>query len=657
MVKATSVDLAEAMRVVVTRAECGFDKEERYNIDCAIQYFDDEFRQLDDRVRTGIVATSTSFLNQFQEYRAARVFCPAKSERTIISMDKLIDEGEIILMDIESPALARSMGTIVKLHYEQSILNRLSDKRRGTERPALLICDEYQDVVTCGGGNAIGDDRFQAKCREANAVFIAAAQSLSSIMNTVGKEKAARELIQNFRTRIAFHSSDVATIKDFQELAGQREYERTSHSFSETSQSPTRNLVLGGFDSANANISESISVSNQKEFEVTGREFTRLETFESYALVFDGTRTVFRKLFLKPYYLAKKESLQKDVVKTKITGSQPSLLKKSTALLVLTLFATFSISFRANAFPSVCEIIKQPQFRECLSWIVTPVTCGVPPHPCASISYYVPQSFLETTTGTGLSHFSDYPGAASQLASIPKMPFGTVDDDDSQAFQARSIAVPYASVVLAGLPCGGTRSPKFCFDAMSEHFGQHWNTGSGDLTQPTFLAWKLSPKACLLTGAIGAASTLTAEDSVMCSIPLTGKLTFPPSQLPVCTPWGVMYPRYGTIAGPSEIVGALAVAERIKSLGVEVLHSMPSSPDEKWQLISPNASMCFREFEHVPSLEGLKLVNNRERTMGHDLNGNLVATWKRVSCIKELAEVPFYEAELAILQSVCQGSK
>lgn len=655
MVKATSVDLAEAMRVKVNAKGSAFDEEEKYNIECAIQYFDDEFRQLDDRVRTGIVATSTSFLNQFQEFRAARVFCPPKDKRTIVSMDQLIDDGEIILMDIESPALARSMGTIVKLHYEQSILNRLNDSRRGTTRPALLVCDEYQDVVTCGGGNAIGDDRFQAKCREANAVFIVAAQSISSIMNTVGKEKAARELIQNFRTRIAFHSSDIATIKDFQELAGQREYERTSHSFTETSQSPTRNLVLGGFDSSSANISESISVSNQKEFEVTGKEFTRLEIFEAYALVFDGARTVFQKLFLKPYYLEKKETLQKDIVKVKSASKKASWWRNGTVTATLA-FAALALSNRAQAFPSICEIVKQPQFQECLSWTVTPVMCGVPPHPCASISYFVPQSFLETTTGTGLSHFSDFPGAASQLASIPKMPFGAVDDEDAQAFQARSIAVPYASVVLAGLPCGGTRSPKFCFDAMSEHFGKHWNTGSGDLTQPAFLAWKLSPKACLLKGAIGATSTSFASDSMMCSVPLTSPI-FPPSQMPVCTPWGVMFPRYGTITGGSEIIGALAVAARIKSLAVEVLHSMPSSPDEKWQLISPNASMCFREFEHVPSLEALKLVNNRDRTMGRDLNGNLVATWKRVSCVKELAEVPFYVAELALLQSVCQGSK
>lgn len=650
MVQASHLDLADAMRLKLNSADCRFNDEERYNVACAIQYFDDEFRSLDDRVRTGIVATSTSFLNQFQEYKAAKIFCPSKDKRTIVSMDQIVDNGEILLLDIESPALARSIGTIIKLHYEASILNRLSNPLRSTERPALLMCDEYQDIVTCGGGHAIGDDRFQAKCREANAIFIAAAQSLSSIMNTVGKEKAVRELIQNFRTRIAFHSSDTATIKDFQELAGQREFERASHSLTEIAQSPTRNLVLGGFDTSSANISESVSISTQKEFEVTGREFNKLETFECYSLVFDGDRTTFQKLYMKPFYLRNKATLHKDIVPGQKIRKRLGFAF-ATACLALNL-----ASFEVNAFPSICEIIKQPQFRECLGWTVTPTTCGFPPHPCAQISYFVPQTFLETTTSAGLSHFSDYPGAANQLASIPKMAFGAVDDEDSQSFHARSISVPYASIVLAGLPCGGTRMPKFCFDAMSEHFGEHWKTGSGDLFQPAFLAWQASPKLCLLKGAVGEISTSVSSDSPMCSIRML-KTTFPPSQMPVCTPWGVMFPRYGTIVGASEIIGSLAMAERIKSLSVEILRSAPSTPGEKWQLISPNSSMCFREFEHIASLESIKLVNNRSRMIGKDLTGNLVATWKRVSCVREYPEVPFYEAQLAMLQSVCQGMK
>ena len=652
LVKATNDPLADELRSALETKK--FSDEEVFNIECAIRYFDDEYRQLDNRVRTGILATTTAFLNQFQDFRAAKVFCPPRDGRTITSMSDAIVQGQIIFLDIENPALARSMGTLLKLHYEKATLDRLANRDRTGERAALLICDEYQDIVTCGGGNSLGDERYLAKCREANAIFIAASQSVTSIMNSVGKERAAKELVQNFRTRIACHSSDSETIKNMQELVGQRDIERVSHTLSETSHSPTRNLVLGGFDSPNANLSESVSISNQKEFEVTGREFSRLKSFEALSLIFDGSETRFAKLYLKPDFLKSKRTAHSDVLEMVKAPAVAKRLKIAMAFAVA-MIATV-LPQQSFGFPGMCEIVKQPQFQACLEWKVTPAMCGVPPHPCARISYYVPQSYIETTVGAGVSHFMDYPGAAFQLAAIPKTPFGAVDDEEVQAFHARSIAVPFAKVILAGLPCGGTRAPKFCFDAMSEHFGSHWNTGSGDLLQPSFLAWKLSPKACMLKGALGAASTLSGSDSAMCSTPIPPKLTFPPSALPVCTPWGVSFPRYGTVDGPSEVIGALLVAERIKSLAVEVLHTMPATPGEKWQMISPSSSQCFREFEHIPMLEGPKLVNNRVRVTGKDLQGNLFATWKQVSCLKEWAEVPVYFAQIAILQAVCQGA-
>ena len=653
LVKATNEPLADELRGALESKK--FSAEETFNIECAIRYFDEEYRQLDNRVRTGILATTTAFLNQFQDFRAAKVFCPPHDGRTITSMADAIDQGQMIFLDIENAALARSMGTLLKLHYEKATLDRLANRERNCERVALLICDEYQDIVTCGGGNSLGDERYLAKCREANAIFIAASQSITSIMNSVGKERAAKELVQNFRTRIACHSSDSETIKNMQELVGQRDIERVSHTLSETSHSPTRNLVLGGFDSPNANLSESVSISNQKEFEVTGREFSRLKSFEALSLIFDGSETKFSKLYLKPEFLKKKHAAHVDVLEM-VKAPLSAKWQRSAIVFGIGLIAA-TLPQPSFGFPSVCEIVKQPQFQACLEWKVTPAMCGVPPHPCARISYYVPQSFIETTVGAGLSHFMDYPGAAFQLAAIPKTPFGAVDDEEAQAFHARSIAAPFAKVILAGLPCGGTRAPKFCFDAMSEHFGSHWKTGSGDLLQPSFLAWKLSPKLCLLKGAVAAASPLTGSDSAMCSTPIPPNLTFPPSALPVCTPWGVTFPRYGTVDGPSEVIGALLAAERIKSLAVEVMHTMPATPGEKWQMISPSSSQCFREFEHIPMLEGPKLVNNRERIVGKELQGNLFATWKQVSCLKEWPEVPFYFAQVAILQAVCQGAK
>lgn len=110
-------------------------------------------------------------------------------------------------------------------------------------------------------------------------------------------------LMQNFRTRIACHSSDSETIKLFQELAGKEDREVESHSMSETAQSAKLNLLAGGFDSQNSSLNEAVSRAKRKEDLITGREFSRLRTFEAFAQVFDGIETKFLKLYLKPDFL------------------------------------------------------------------------------------------------------------------------------------------------------------------------------------------------------------------------------------------------------------------------------------------------------------------------------------------------------------------
>ena len=105
---------------------------------CASSYFK-EFDQFDEKVKTGVLATATSFLNQFQEYRASQIFCPDPDKLVIKTMDEVVDQGKILLFDIASPGLARSMGTFIKLHYEQSVLNRLVSPNRGKEPRSSLL--------------------------------------------------------------------------------------------------------------------------------------------------------------------------------------------------------------------------------------------------------------------------------------------------------------------------------------------------------------------------------------------------------------------------------------------------------------------------------------------------------------------------------------
>ena len=642
MVDAVEGRSAEKLEAVIQAGK--LEGEPLHNVRQALVYFSQEFQSFDQKLKTGILATATSFLSQFQEFQASRIFCPKEQERTILSMDQLVDDGKLLFFDVNSPGLARAMGTFIKLHFQQSVLERLTNPKRLRDRAALLIMDEYQDVVSTGRGSSAGDDRFLAKGREANAITIAATQSLSSIENSVGKSDAAKELFQNFRTRIACHSTDLLTIRTFQDLIGEEDRQKRSHSYSELSQDTRKNYVLGGFDADNANISESISTSVHRESIVTGKDFSRLNAFEALSLVYDGVKTKFVRLNLKPYFLE-----QRNVAHTELQR----LIGGVVAGLTLVL------SSPVMAFPNVCDVVKQPAFSSCMEYQVGTCTCGYPPHPCASFSYYVPDTFLEVSGEPGSTKFRGLPGAEIQLSSLTstRLPYGT-EGDDFAAFQARTLAVPFASTVFESMPCSSGIQDTTCFGAMSEHLGAKWSTGSADLRQPSFLAWAANPKACLLYGAArslaGGGEAAYGGGNPSCSSTKEWITQYPPSAHSACNGWGIFYPRIGMYDGPSQTTAALMVASRMKSLSTEVFQSASSSPDEKWQMILPSSSQCFREGQNVGFLETPFLVNDRERVRGR-LKDYLFVTWRRVTCCKEYTDVPVAAAVLAAMQAACQG--
>lgn len=662
IVRASKEDIAGDLKACLS--DGNFTEEEAFNIGRAVEYFENEYSQLEDRVRTGIVATSTAFINQFQEFAATRVFCPVQERLTIDSMEDLIRDKKILLFDVNQPGLARSMGTFVKLHYEQAVLNLLPElKERDEPCTTALIMDEYQDVVTCGGGGTIGDESFLAKARESKPAVIVATQSLSSLMNSVGSQRPTLELLQNFRTRIACHSSDIETIRLFQELVGKADVERQTRSFSETAQSAKLNLLAGGFDSETASINESVSRSTYREDLVTGKEFSRLRTFEAFAQVFDGIETKFVKLYLKPHFLKAintKHEAVLEILRPSVKGgfiNKIKLVLKNARAIVALLFLAGPV--HGAMIPNICSVASSPAFASCLELNIGTCTCGWPPRVCSSISYYVPQTFFEVWPEPRTSYFSAIPGAGLQLAKILPRPYGAEGDDDTQSYHARGIAVPWTSLVFQTMPAGGTRNEKMCFDGMSEHFGKHWDTGKADLLQPTFLAWGAAPKACLVKGAAtsmsGDGGSDSAPDSATCSFPLPKMEVFPPSKHPVCNGWGVFFPRYGTYTGPASMTGALMIASRIKSLSSEVSKTMPGSPDEKWQMIYPQSSSCFREGQNVGVLESVKNARETMRLANGKLKGYLFVVWKRTWACKDLPAAVQAKAAALAIPAACGG--
>ncbi len=664
LIQARDEGLAAELVDCLSNPDKAWDQEETANIEMAISYFKDEFAQMDQKIRTSILATATSFLNEFLEFRVSRILSPKKEEITLRSLSEAIQQGKLICLNIENDALARSIGTLFKLLYQEAILDRVTDPDHASARYAVLVMDEFQDVVTSGGGAGLGDDRFLAKARESKAITIAATQSVSSLENAIRSEPATRELLQNFRSRIFSNTTDSRTIRLFQEPYGTEEKERRSHSFSENSQDARFDLLFGGFDSDRSNISESISTQVSQEYSITAREFSRLRAFEAFAQIFDGLETRFEKLYLKPYFLKDMRTPHSAILdQLRESATTPRPLAKAKLLLIPVLL-TGILSPRANAdvlFPNICSVAKTKEFLSCLDFSVAPCVCGLPiPRPCAQISYHIPQTFIEVWPNTKDSYFSLVPGALAQLkahAITSPLPFGVDDSQSSYSFQARAIPVPFGFPTLTPLPCGEARLDKPCFDLMSEDLGTHWSTGAADSLQPQFLAWSLAPQACMLVGtATGLAGAEPIPsfglDSGGCSYPLGALPKFPPSPREACNGWGTFYPRSGVYEGGSSSIAALMIAARLKSLGVEVSHTIPGGPGETWQMISPQSSSCFKEGTNPGILEITKGLQETGRLKGKP-NGYLFVVWKKVSCCRDIPLIASTLAEITALSAAC----
>jgi len=93
----------------------------------------------------------------------------------------------------------------------------------------------------------------------------------------------------------------------------------------------------------------------------------------------------------------------------------------------------------------------------------------------------------------------------------------------------------------------------------------------------------------------------------------------------------------------------------MKSLGSEVFGATPSSIDEVWQMIYPQTSSCFHEGQNVALLDTYKNVREIGRLTSGKLKGHLFTVWSKVSCCRDLAEVPAAYIAIEAMNLACQG--
>lgn len=293
----------------------------RHQFEAIERWYYSSWQKLDGRLRSSITEGLVVFLASFDENPALhRVFCPPAAAyigplergalRPLPPIADLLETGKVLALNFPvglNPGLARTLGVMLKLDFQQAVLQRIPRIAAEPERywrDVLFVCDEYHAFASTGQMDPSGDERTFALSRQARLITIAATQSISSLRSVLPAEEALKALLQCFRNKIFLTTSDESTALTAAELCGRSHRLQTSYSISETGQSTHTSLLTGGPVSARHSLTASKSYIPQYEYLFPPRIFTELHNYQSVALLYDGRRPQPPQYcYLTPHYL------------------------------------------------------------------------------------------------------------------------------------------------------------------------------------------------------------------------------------------------------------------------------------------------------------------------------------------------------------------
>jgi len=168
----------------------------------------------------GVKETIANYLHNFLTPDIAQVFCP--SENTFDFAD--IDRGKIICvaMPQKFQTERRYVNTFLKMLFYTHVLRRfdLPKQQRQGHNLLILWADEAQRFMT-SNEDGMSDYNSIDVIREANAAVVAAAQSSTSFLPALGRDKA-KVLVLNLRNRIIFKAADEEGALDSADFLGKK---------------------------------------------------------------------------------------------------------------------------------------------------------------------------------------------------------------------------------------------------------------------------------------------------------------------------------------------------------------------------------------------------------------------------------------------------
>ena len=301
-------------------------------------WYDKDWQEIDKKLRTSVVESISSFLSLFDDPAVARVFCPGppprerrdapavpppqdapegltassalRLRRSLPPLETLIERGTVLALNMPqgtNPALSRAIGVLLKMSWLQALLRRparMAANPGWEPRPAVFLCDEYQQFASVGEDEAAGDEKAFALTRQSRLIPIVATQSISSLRSVLGQGEAWRALLQTLRTRIFLSLADDASADIASKLCGQVNRIKASYTVSEQIGRAHVSPLSGRAGGGAGGVGTAKSFREQREPVFHPRDFTVLDNFAAICQPYDGSRSLpARRVYLKPAHL------------------------------------------------------------------------------------------------------------------------------------------------------------------------------------------------------------------------------------------------------------------------------------------------------------------------------------------------------------------
>ncbi len=178
----------------------------------------------------GVKETIANYLQHFLSPEITQVFCPRENTFDFAE----IDRGKIICvaMPQKFQAERRYVNTFLKMLFYTHVLRRFdkSKAQRRDDNLLILWADEAQRFMTASE-DGMSDYNSVDVIREAQGTVVAAAQSSTSFVPPLGREKA-RVLTLNLRNRMIFKAADEEGAVESADFLGKKKFLKRSWGFS-----------------------------------------------------------------------------------------------------------------------------------------------------------------------------------------------------------------------------------------------------------------------------------------------------------------------------------------------------------------------------------------------------------------------------------------